>query len=368
MPLTTPSQRRALALVASTVTVFGLAACGSSGGSGDLTSVRWGGGVPNPGVGQSIYSSIPLECGFWEEEGLDVEVLGFTGSGASVQALDAGQIDAAIVASPSFIGAVDAGADAIGVYDMVTSGYLVPGVVEDSPITSVKQFEGATIGVQSLESATLPYIQAMMVDAGLEPDSADFVAIGVGAEALSFIQSGRVDVIGLWDAARAELEELGPPNRDVASEKFSELGFQYPIVTTEAMVESDRDVILGLARGIAKSTIFAEENPEAAVRLTWEAYPESRPQGVDEEKAIADGVVVLEARLANSQPIDGLWGNTTTEFIETQIENLRSIGALDGDVSADTLWTQDLIDDINDFDVDAVREMARNAEGTSCGS
>lgn len=52
-----------------------------------------------------------------------------------------------------------------------------------------------------------------------------------------------------------------------------------------------------------------------------------------EESPVTDGVVVLEARLANSQPIDGLWGNTTTEFIETQIENLRSIGTLNSDLA-----------------------------------
>ncbi len=362
------SQRRAVAALSSTVAMIGLAACGSSGSDGDLTEIRWGAGVPDLGVAQSTYSSIPLQCGFWEDEGLDVEVLGFDGSGATAQALDAGQIDAAIISSPSFIGAVNAGADAVSYYDAVTSGYLVPGVVEDSPITSVADFEGTTIGVQSLESATVPYIQAMMVDAGLEPDSADFVAIGVGAEALSFIQSGRVDVVGLWDSARAEIEELGQPIREVAPQEFRDLGYQYPIVTTTSMLESERATAVGLARGVAKATVFAEENPEAAVRMTWEAYPESRPQGVDEAEAIANSIEVLEARLANSQAIDGLWGQTTTDFIEAQLRGMQDIGALRGDIDVDQLWTPDLIDEINDFDAEAVREAARTWDGGGCGS
>ena len=56
---------------------------------------------------------------------------------------------------------------------------------------------------------------------------------------------------------------------------------------------------VALGRGYARGTIFAINNPEAAVRILYEVFPETRPTGKDEATAIRDDVKVLQARIPN---------------------------------------------------------------------
>jgi NitT/TauT family transport system substrate-binding protein len=191
---------------------------GDGAAEGDLTPLRWGVATEAIGPAQAHYSSLPDALGYWEDEGLDVEVLGFAGSGAVAQALDADQVDAGTITPGPLFPAVAGGADFVAFYDTVTRNYLVPGVVEDSDIQEVADFPGKTVGVQSLESGVVPMIEMMLAREGLDPDSVEFVTIGTGAEAASFIERDQVEIVGLWDSPRAEIEVMGQPLREIADE------------------------------------------------------------------------------------------------------------------------------------------------------
>ncbi|MGA7777532.1 MAG: hypothetical protein WCA85_07440 [Paraburkholderia sp.] len=56
---------------------------------------------------------------------------------------------------------------------------------------------------------------------------------------------------------------------------------------------------VALAQGFAKGTAFASANPEAAIRILWEIYPETKPTGIDEATAIREATKTLDARVAN---------------------------------------------------------------------
>ena len=43
--------------------------------------------------------------------------------------------------------------------------------------------------------------------------------------------------------------------------------------------------------------MFAIANPEAAVRIVYEVFPQTKPTGKDEATAVRDDVKVLEARM-----------------------------------------------------------------------
>ena len=53
---------------------------------------------------------------------------------------------------------------------------------------------------------------------------------------------------------------------------------------------------MALARGYAKGTVFAIANPEAAIRILWEIYPQTKSTGKDEATALRDDLITLEAR------------------------------------------------------------------------
>lgn len=330
----------------------------------ELTPVSWGVAVRVPTPGQAPYSSVPLEMGYWEEEGLEVDVQGFEGSGAVFQAIDANQLDVGQGPPSTLLSAIAQGAEMVAFYDHVPRNFLLPAVPEDSDIETVSDFQGKTIGVANLEAGGVPLVRAMAQQEGLtEGDDFDIVAVGTGAEAVSFLERGEVEILTLWDSAYAQIENLGIPLRLVGTETFENLGFHNAIVSSEAMMEEQRDVLVGLARGVAKGTVFAHENPEAVVRINWKIYPESKPTGVSEEEALEAAVAELEARNANTAPIDGVWGYSDGEIVQQHMEVLQQAGVIDEVVDVEAVWDGDLLEEVNDFDAEAIRQQARDYQG-----
>lgn len=359
---------RKLTLPASlTVLVLFLAACGGDDGDGgdaaagdeEMTEVKFGVATQALIVSLSPYTTVPEELGYFEEEGLDVEVLGFAGGGPTIQAIDAGQIDVGIPPASSMFAAVSEGSEVRGFYTQITRNYLNPMVPEDSEIEEVIDLEGTTIGPQSLDSANVPLIRAMVSQEGGDPDSIDFVATGGPAEALNFLQSGEIDALALWDAAYADIEGQGQPLREISNEFFRELGFHQGLVANASTIEDEREMMVGLGRAISKGMIFAEENPEATIELYWQENPESVPTDIDEDEAMERALRTLEARGENTEPVDGTWGLATDDQVREHLEVVVEFNDLN-EISVEDVWTDELLEEINDFDEDAIREEARN--------
>lgn len=353
--------RRASMMIMALLLLGAAAACGQDGrpeaGGDRAVKIRYGVAAAAPGVDQSPYTSLPVALGYWEEEGLDVEVLGFAGSGAVFQALDAGKIDVGQGPPGPLFGAVASGAQLQAFYDHVPRNFLMPQVPAGSNIKSAADMRGATVGVQSLEAGGVTLIKAMIAKAGLPPDAIDLVAIGKGAEAREFIRRGDVDVVELWDSAYVE---LGLPLSPIRDDYFEGVGFHNAIVSTKDRVANRSKEMVGLGRGIAKATAFAQENPEAAVKLHWQVYPESKPVGVDDEVALSRAVALLKARNVNTMPLDQGWGYSDDKIVEGHMQMLLDAGVLKSPVGSPDIWTSGLLRDINDFDAEAVRQRARD--------
>ena len=344
-----------------------VAACGDDDGGDataagaeddELTEVVFGVATQAQIVSLSPYTTIPQELGYFEEEGLEVEVLGFAGGGPTIQAIDAGQIDLGIPPASSIFAAVSEGSAVKSFYTQITRNYLNPMVAEDSEIEDILDLEGTTIGPQSLDSANVPLIRAMVAQEGGDPDSIDFVATGGPAEAMNFLQAGEIDALALWDAAYADIEGQGQPLREISNEFFRELGFHQGLVANQDRIEQDREMMVGMGRAISKGMVFADENPEAAIELYWEHNPESVPTDIDEDEAMERALRTLEARGENTEPVDGVWGLATEEQVREHLEIVIEFNELN-EMDVDDVWTDDLLDEINDFDEEAIREEAR---------
>ena len=71
--------------------------------------------------------------------------------------------------------------------------------------------------------------------------------------------------------------------------KFPSNGF----VALEDFLANNRQQAVALARGYAKGTVFAIANPEAAIRILWEVYPQTKATGKDEATALRDDLLTL---------------------------------------------------------------------------
>ena len=56
---------------------------------------------------------------------------------------------------------------------------------------------------------------------------------------------------------------------------------------------------VALTQGYAKGTVFTMANPEAAIRILWEVFPQTKATGKDEATALRDDLKTLQARARN---------------------------------------------------------------------
>lgn len=322
-------------------------------------------------VDTATYSSLPLSLGFYEQDGLRATILPLAGSGAVAQVLIGGTAEIGTPGtSAGLYVPASRGANLVSIYHFVTHSFQLPAVPADSPIRRVADFKGKRIGVAALGSGTVPIIKSMLKEAGLDPErDVDFVQVGTGAQAAaSLFVTRAVDILGHWDGAYALMENIAPDKyklRTITSPRTTALAFQVAVVMRRDALAKDREIGVGIGRAIAKSSVFALENPAAAVAIHYKTYPEQKPRNVGDDEAIRQGVRLLTARLENMRIDDKTnwsrraWGWHDDAEVRDYYELLRESGELRDEIKdVSRLYTNDLVDDINRFDEAAIRKLA----------
>ena len=121
-------------------------------------------------VGLSAHTSIPLTLGYWKAENLDVEVTTLEGSTAGVQQLAAGNIQFATVGPEVALIAREKGVKVKSFYAISRVTIFRVVVPQASPLQSVADLRGKTIGVSALTSGAVPVARALVASGGLDPD------------------------------------------------------------------------------------------------------------------------------------------------------------------------------------------------------
>lgn len=334
---------------------------GDGGGDGELTPVTLT--LPAPASLESVvYDCVPLMEGFFEEEGLDVTVEVAEGSVLALQSLESGSSDVVVVGTSPLMAGVSNGQQVKAFANVVTGSYAYPAVLPDSDIEDFLDLQGKTVGVPSLQSGSIPFTKGLVALAGGDPDSVEFLPTGFGAEALAALQGGQIDALGLWDTAYEVIKSLGQDLRTIQNDESKALGFQVVYVAKTQWLDENPEIALGMTRAMNKAYVFASENPEAALDDCWEEYPNLVPTGVSEADAREAGLNAINARLAASGPVEGLYGYATDAQVQTFYSLQVAAGTVKPGITVDQLWTDEFIEDANDFDVDAVKELAAAAE------
>jgi NitT/TauT family transport system substrate-binding protein len=127
------------------------------------------------------------------------------------------------------------------------------------------------------------------------------------------------------------------------------------VVARDDFLAEHPDVAIAFARGLAKATLFGLTNPEAAVRIHWKVYPQTRLQGADEPVALSNALRIFNARF-ETQRVDNRedprWGASSPA-------QWARLNALQGAVDVNEVFTNQLIDEINRFDQQAVIRQAK---------
>lgn len=310
--------------------------------------------------------TLPVSLGYWKDEGYDVEILPAGGSLQAMQQMVAGNADFAQANSSVIIQANTKNnlpvkvAMMNGVIDWRLS------VLESSSIKSGADMKGKKVGLINLGTGGVLFLKSYLVQSGLNADKdVRLLATGFGAPAVSALRKGHVDGLMYWGSATAGFQNAGLKLRLLKADDW-ETYPDYSLSVMEKTIKSDPKMILAIARGAAKATVFALANPECVRKIYWKDNPSKKPTGVDEATAIKWDDNRLNSQLRTLEAALKLGGgkmvgNVDPVAYERLQKFMLSAGLIKKTIpAADYLVDiKDFYKKINDFDANAVRAAAK---------
>jgi NitT/TauT family transport system substrate-binding protein len=94
-------------------------------------------------------------------------------------------------------------------------------------------------------------------------------------------------------------------------------------------------------------------NPEAAVKILYEVYPQTKPTGKTEEQGLKDDIKTLLARAEHWKLEAGgvkRWGESSLKDFDAYQDFLVRWKVIEAKVPVTDLVTNELIDEVNRFD------------------
>lgn len=306
--------------------------------------------------------AIATKMGWYAKDGIKVELVPLPGSTDCVKNVATKQLEYSLPSVEPLAVIRPQGVKAKVFYTAYQGNIYGIAVPVDSPIKAIPDLRGKSIGVTSMASAGVLIARALAATNGMNPDSdVKIVVAGEAAQTAALLRSKQVDALSQFDTQYALTENAGAQLRLLDTkdiDRFPSNGF----VALEERLQNNRKEAVALVQGYAKGTVFAIANPEAAIRILWEVYPQTKATGKDEATAMKDDIKTLEARIANWK-LDkagvSKWGENSEANYAAYADFMLKWGVIKEKVSGDDLITNDLIADINTFDQNAIIAEAK---------
>jgi len=306
--------------------------------------------------------AIATKMGWFKEDGVEVELVPLAGSGDCVKTVATKEVAYALPSVEPLAAARPQGVKAKIFYTAYQGNIYGIAVPADSPVQKMTDLKGKNIGVISMGSAGVQIARALAATAGMDPaNDINVVVAGEGAQTAAMVRSGQVAALSQYDTQYAMVENAGVKLRVLDTRDID----RYPsngLLALEETLKARPKEAAAVARGYARGTVFAINNPEAAIRMLYEVYPQTRPTGKDEATAIRDDVRVLQARIVNWK-LDkagvSKWGENSETNYAAYAEFLLKWGVIKQKVDVHDLITNELIGSINNFDPAKVAAEAR---------
>ncbi len=330
----------------------------------DLTKVTIVQMHPAIGVGEEVFMyAVPKQLGYFKDEGLDVGVQGVSGGGAAVQILENGGAQFGTTVPESVLQVREQGGDPVAIYSLKrTTGSIII-VPEDSPIRTLKDLKGKTIGGMSFGAGGGLAVKEKLGQLGIAPDQYSTVTTGAGPAAVAALRSKQIDALVLWDAMRGAAENTGMKLRPVELPDQDKIGAM-TFATTDRYIKAHPEVVKGMCRAVAKGLHFALANPAAAIKLFWKEFPTTKPSG-DEATGLRDQMHILnrwfEASEAGLEPGKET-GDVRPATWQVTEDTYVKAGVLKGVKPASEGYTTAFTPACNDYDRAAIETQAKAAD------
>jgi NitT/TauT family transport system substrate-binding protein len=245
--------------------------------------------------------------GYFNDEGLHVDILDFAGGAKALQAMMGGSADVVSGGFDHVMVMRARGQNLRGFVLQVATPAISLGVAaaRAGQYRSPKDLKGMKIGVSAPGSSTHAFINHLLASAGLSPDEVSIIGVGTGPGAVAAMQAGHLDAIANIEPAMTMMERAGTIK--VVAESVSVQGakaiFGSPLpsgslYTREEFIGANPKTVQALTNALVRA-------------LTWlkSATPADVAKAVPAEYLLGDRSLYLEAYRKNSESYskDGLF-------------------------------------------------------------
>lgn len=312
-------------------------------------------------VGEEVFLyAVPKALGYFKQEGLEVTIQGASGGVQAGQVMASGKAQFITTLAEGILQMREQGANALAILSLKQyNGYSV-GVVPDSPIKSLADLKGKTIGFPVSGGGTVIMLNESLKEIDMKPDYQSIV-IGWGPGAAVAMQQKRVDAAVLWDAAYGLLENIGTKLRYIDLPIQNKIA-GFTLASNDAFVKEHPDQVEGFCRAVVKGLAYTLANKKAAIKLFFQEFPTTKPSDVSEDVAVAQSVNVLDKWLEaalKGLPPGGKYGAFEKERWDLSKKLYTESGALKGTVPVEQAFTTQFFEGCNRFDRAAIEAQAK---------
>lgn len=300
---------------------------------------------------------------YYEEEGCLLDIVNMSGGGQTLQMIATANVETSAIAPTVFLPVYvkNSDIDIIFPYIWLRQPHWAVGVKPDSPVKSLSELKGKTVGIRNQGDTGYFGARAMFRELGVDPDKdVEWISVGEGGPAGEAVYRGRVDAMAFWDGSFARIELAGFALRYLPNTPGMQKLFGNGYAVRRSDLAKRRELYVGFFRAMAKSTVFAYANTDLSIKLHWEIYPESKPKGKTDQEALTEARKVVESRKDKWFP--GPWqadkrlGGQSLEEWQAQVH----FAGLDGQVKdINKVFTTDILDEVNKFDRAAIEAKAK---------
>jgi NitT/TauT family transport system substrate-binding protein len=295
--------------------------------------------------------------GFFKEQHLHVDVQFANNPGNAAQLVATGKGDIVSTSLEPIIQGYERGLRLTAFFNRNPQYQWVLAVLDDSPIHTLADFKGTTLGEYTPSSPGEYSTNASLRGAGLKSGDYSYQVIGSGAAAVAAL-TGKKVAGAAFPYAELLIYEV------VANLKFrffwnpilkdiSDVGF----CATPSTIENKADALSRFSRAMAESSIFIRENPTVAARdFLRGAGVQATPEALRNQIRLLQ---LGQGILPGVDPTSTTIGALGTRSAEVLTKWMNENGMTKNVVPASAVVTDRFIQYANDFDHRALIERAR---------
>jgi NitT/TauT family transport system substrate-binding protein len=172
---------------------------------------------------------IGLKKGYYDAEGIKLDLIFIQSSGAVMQQLAAGSLDAVLSAGLTDpIHAIDKGAPmSIVRLEMQLAPYAL---IAKKNYSKIEELKGKTLMVDAPKGITKIYVERMLVPHGVKPSDVDYVYTGATAARFQALQTGAIDATILLPPFSFAADAAGFSNLGLIADYNKDLPFTGAVV------------------------------------------------------------------------------------------------------------------------------------------